>query len=196
MTLGALTVRPAVPADAEAYTHCYIECLAETYAHIMPPAFAQIRRDRFAQEATETREELVEMEQALAADRVPKRSHWLATDGDQVVGIVSAGPGVAAWEREHFTNPEPPVELNLDHIYTRRSTHGTGLGQVLLDLALADPHDPGRQRGAWLWILRQNPRAEAFYRRNGFVEEGLEVSCGASWFHAPMFRMWRPEPAA
>lgn len=187
------TIRPAVPDDAEAYTFCYIESLTETYAHIMPPQFAQIRRDRFEREADETRTELVEMQEALAQNRVPKRSHWVAFMADELVGVVSSGPGVAEWERTHFSNPEPPVEINLDHIYTRAASHGTGLGQALLETALDDPERPGRMRGAWLWILRENPRAEAFYRRNGFVEEELEVSCGASWFHRPMFRMWRPE---
>ena len=142
----------------------------------------------------DTRDELEQMQADLTAGRTPQRTHWVGLVGGEVVGIVSAGEGVAEWERAHFDNPEPPVSFNLDHIYTRRSSHGTGLGQTLLETALQDPHHPGRMRGAWLWILRENPRAEAFYRRNGFLDDELEVSCGASWFHRPMFRMWRPEP--
>ena len=46
-------------------------------------------------------------------------------------------------------------------------------------------------RDAHLWILRNNPRAEAFYRKHGFVDDGTEVSCGPMWFHRRMFRMHR-----
>ena len=187
-------IRLAVPDDARAYTHCYVESLAETYAHIMPPEFAQSRRERLQRDAADTRDELEQMQADLTAGRTPQRTHWVGLVDGEVAGIVSAGEGVAEWERAHFDNPEPPVSFNLDHIYTRRSSHGTGLGQTLLETALQDPHHPGRMRGAWLWILRENPRAEAFYRRNGFLDDELEVSCGASWFHRPMFRMWRPEP--
>ncbi|MGO4958247.1 N-acetyltransferase family protein [Luteococcus sp. Sow4_B9] len=188
-------VRLATPADAPFMVQCHIECLAETYAQIMPPAFAQERRDHFRREHDELLGELTEMRDAMAHGRTPIRTHWLATAtrGDlagEVVGVVASGAGIAPWEREHYSNPEPLVEWNLDHLYTRASQHGRGLGQLLLDTALADPAGGGR--AAWLWILRNNPRAEAFYRRNGFSPDGLEVSCGPSWFDRPMFRMWRP----
>lgn len=206
---GGHVVRLATPDDARAYTHCYVESLAETYAHIMPPAFAEHRRETFEREAAATHDELVAMHRALDEGREPGRTHWVGLDdGGEVAGIVSAGPGVPSWEAQFYSNPEPPVRFNLDHLYTLRSTHGSGLGQQLMDTALAMPEPTGddaararsvqpgstRGRGAWLWILRRNPRAEAFYRRNGFVPDGLEVRCGASWFHAPMFRMWRPDP--
>lgn len=185
-------IRPAVPGDAEAYARCHVECLAETYEHLMPPEFAASRRsgEGFARQVAETRDELDEMAAALASGREPERRHWVALDGDEVVGVVSSGKGVAAWERTHYDNPAPAVPFNLDHLYTRRATHGTGLGQALLDVALADPAT-GRGRDAWLWILFGNPRAEAFYRRNGFVPDGLQVTCGAAWFGRPMFRMVR-----
>ncbi|WP_420176134.1 GNAT family N-acetyltransferase [Luteococcus sp. OSA5] len=188
-------IRPATPEDAPFMVQCHIECLAETYAHIMPPAFAQMRRDRFRQEVQETLDELLEMQQALTAGRAPIRSHWLAVADDgplagEVLGAVASGEGMAPWERVYFSNPEPPVSFNLDHLYTRAVAHGSGMGQALLDVALAAPSGGGR--AAWLWILRDNPRAEAFYRRNGFVPDGLEVGCGPSWFDRPMFRMWRP----
>lgn len=187
-------VRLATPDDAEAYAHCYVESLAETYAHIMPPAFAQTRRDTIADEVAATRAELEQMTAALGRGELPRRTHWVGVVDDEVVGIVSAGPDISEWEQRFYTNPEPPIDWNLDHLYTRRSTHGSGLGQALFDVALASAEFPDG-RGCWLWVLRNNPRAEAFYRRNGLVPDGLEVNCGDSWFGAPMFRMWRPDPA-
>lgn len=186
---GPYEVRLATADDAAGYAECYVECLAETYDHIMPPEFAQSRREKLPQLAEEFRVEFAEMTDDLAAGREPHRTHWVALDRDAVVGIVSSGRGVAEWEQRFYDNPPAPVDFNLDHIYTRSLTHGTGLGQRLLDLAVPE------RRGAWLWILRNNPRAEAFYVRNGFSEEGLEVNCGPAWFGRPMFRMWRPDPS-
>ena len=80
--------------------------------------------------------------------------------------------------------PECSVDLQLHHIYTLDRSHGTGLGQSLLELAIGS-HD------AYLWILRGNPRAERFYHRNGFIADGAEISCGPTWFYRPMFRMVR-----
>lgn len=198
--MNEATIRPATVADAPYMTQCHIECLAETYAHIMPPAFAQQRRDHFRAEVDELVAELVEAEQALDQGREPVRRHWLAELDGEVVAVAASGPGVAPWEREHFSNPEPPVGFNLDHLYSRAHTHGSGLGARLLATALRHPVTGG-QRAAWLWIMRENPRAEAFYRRHGFVDDDLdgrlpgplEVDCGPTWFHRPMFRMWRPE---
>ena len=43
--------------------------------------------------------------------------------------------------------------------------YGSGAGQALLDAAI------GRS-AASLWILQDNPRARAFYERNGFRSDG------------------------
>jgi RimJ/RimL family protein N-acetyltransferase len=40
------------------------------------------------------------------------------------------------------------------------------VGQQLLDAALR------REQPAELWVFRDNPRARAFYQRNGFVPDG------------------------
>ena len=67
-----------------------------------------------------------------------------------------------------------------------KATHGSGLGQRLLDTAIG-------ARAAYLWILNENPRAERFYVRNGFEPDGTSMLCGPSWHFRPMFRMHRPE---
>jgi len=60
-------------------------------------------------------------------------------------------------------------------IYVSAAHYGTGVGQALLDEALGD--DP-----AMLWVAKENPRATAFYLRNGFRFDGTEQTDP----HAPM----------
>lgn len=55
--------------------------------------------------------------------------------------------------------------LELEGIYVLAAAHGSGAGQALLDASLGD-------RPAFLWVAEHNPRAEAFYRRNGFRRDG------------------------
>jgi hypothetical protein len=44
--------------------------------------------------------------------------------------------------------------------------HGTGAGSALLE-AVVDPEE-----SAALWVADPNPRAQAFYRKHGFVADG------------------------
>lgn len=53
-------------------------------------------------------------------------------------------------------------------LYVEQASHGSGAGQALLDAVL--PRHP-----AFLWVARDNPRARAFYRRNGFQADGTEL---------------------
>ncbi len=56
--------------------------------------------------------------------------------------------------------------MELYAIYVRASWHGTGVGQALLDATIGD-------LACSVWVLENNPRAHAFYARNGFVADGL-----------------------
>ena len=83
---------------------------------------------------------------------------WVAELEGRIVGFASTGP-----PRE-----QPPVsDLELGSIYLLAAHHGSGLGQELLDVALGG-------RGASLWVLDDNPRAHAFYARNGFSPDGAD----------------------
>lgn len=179
-------LRPATLDDAEAYVSCHVECLAETYAAIMPPAFAEQRRAAVAQTVAETRAAWVAWSEE---DEAQRTRAWIALDADgEAVGVARSGPGPQPWEVD-MGAPTTEVGFELHHIYTRRRTHGTGLGQALLERAVG-------QHDAYLWILHGNPRAASFYRRNGFSADGAEMSCGPSWFHRPMFRMTRLRPGS
>jgi GNAT superfamily N-acetyltransferase len=172
-------IRPARPHDAEDWVETYLDALAATYAELMPPEFVVRQRARAA--------ELVERCRAVFAAQSadPEASHraWCAEDAAGPVGIVEVRLGPAAWEAERGFPPARP-RRQLSRLYTLPRAHGTGLGQALLDTAIGT--EP-----AYLWIMAGNLRAEAFYRRNRFVPDGLAASTGPAWFHRPTFRMHR-----
>jgi GNAT superfamily N-acetyltransferase len=83
---------------------------------------------------------------------------WVAELDGEIVGFASTAP----------SRDKPPVaNLELGTIYVLAAHHGSGLGQALLDAAVGD-------RRASLWVLSDNPRARAFYTRNGFLPDGAE----------------------
>jgi ribosomal protein S18 acetylase RimI-like enzyme len=77
-------------------------------------------------------------------------------DGE-LVGIAMSGPPLdapAAWARQLYV------------LYVNAADHGTGAGPALLE-AVVDPEE-----SAALWVADPNPRAQAFYRKHGFVADG------------------------
>ena len=103
-----------------------------------------------------------------------RRAHWRAQlskpPPDQVTRIAVAGGAVlglaVAGPPQDGHDPEPEWELQA--IYTRQDRYGTGVGQGLLEATLGE-------RPAQVWVLRDNSRAVAFYRRNGFRPDGSEI---------------------
>lgn len=51
-------------------------------------------------------------------------------------------------------------------LYVLNEHHGSGAGAALLDAVI------DASGGAALWVGDPNPRAQAFYRKNGFVADG------------------------
>ncbi len=165
-TRTQFSIRTATVDDAEAYARTHVAALHETYANIMPREF----HDHYDADLPN-----IISRRRAALSRDDGVTGWIAFDGrGRAVGIASSGPG--------RDDDRPDFELH--HIYTLASTHGCGLGQQLLDAAIGDSL-------AYLWILNDNPRAERFYVRNGFVPDGTTALCGPVWHSRPMFRMHR-----
>lgn len=136
------TVRPSAPADAAGIAAVHVASWREAYAHLLSQAFL----DGIDLDAR------TRMWQGIL-DRDPSRVHVADVDGTVV--------GFSAVRRPD----DGPRELELALIYLLAAHHGSGLGQALLDAAIGDAP-------AFVWVAEDNPRARAFYARNGFRPDG------------------------
>lgn len=99
----------------------------------------------------------------------------VARDGADgpIVGFISVGPA-------RDEDPVTPYELRAINIVSE--VYGTGLADELVQRALG-------ARAAYLWVVQNNHRAQAFYRRHGFVDDGGRSMHEAT--EAPEIRMSR-----
>ncbi|PRA13984.1 GNAT family N-acetyltransferase [Arthrobacter sp. MYb211] len=140
------TLRAPEPADVETLAQLHTRCWKQSYANQLPA-------DYFTPEQLESRRTLWGR---LLADQNPALRRVVAESQGELVGFALAGPGLDGEDR-----------LQLYSLYLLAQCHGSGIGQGLLDAVLGD--EP-----AVLWVARGNPRATAFYRRNGFAFDGAE----------------------
>ncbi|MFH5879650.1 GNAT family N-acetyltransferase [Arthrobacter sp. NA-172] len=161
------TLRPATVDDVDPLTRMHLAAWRESYGHLLPPSF-------FAEhEATID----ARIERHRAAVSAGSYNPMLAQDAEgALVGIACAGQA-----RED----DRPCELELQMIYTLRRVHGMGVGQALVDAVIGTA-------AAYLWVLEDNPRAQAFYRRNGFRADGTRQLLPPDWHQLPEIRMVRP----
>ena len=145
---SSVTVRPARVEDVAAMARVLVRSWQETYRGLMPdhvlddPGFVEAR-ERFWTAAL--------VDERYRANRVA-----VAERDGVVIGVAMAGPP----ERQE------PWGQHLYVLYVLADAHGSGAGAALLD-AVVDPNE-----SAALWVADPNPRAQAFYRKHGFVADG------------------------
>ncbi|WP_119869443.1 GNAT family N-acetyltransferase [Frondihabitans sp. 762G35] len=142
--MGHTLVRPARAADAAGIAAVHVQAWREAYAHLLPGDFLASLDVQRRESGWAT----------IIADGVTEV--FVALDGTRIIGWASAGPGR---DRDAVRTRE------LEGIYVVASAYGSGAGQQLLDAAVGNA-------AAYLWMAADNPRAEAFYRRNGFERDG------------------------
>lgn len=146
-----ITIRPARPEDAEGIAFVHATSWRETYGRFVE------NPDTNPWFAVEPR---IGMWRTNLADAL--FSTVVAVADERIVGF-------AAVQETPDDDAVRPEELTM--IYVLAAAHGTGAGQELLDAVLGE-------RPASLWVAADNPRARAFYRRNGFVADGAQSSFG------------------
>jgi GNAT superfamily N-acetyltransferase len=142
-------IRPVTADDAPALGAVHMACWREAYVHHLSADFLA----RATPESSATRWA------STLASLTPDHRLLVAEAGNELLGFAMSGPA---------RGDEPPRDRELFAIYVRAVAHGTGIAQALLDGVL------GREP-AFLWVLDRNPRATAFYARNGFIDDGATM---------------------
>lgn len=157
-----ITVRPAVPDDADAIVDIRNTSWREAYAHLLSAEFLA----NLVDDTERFRDGIARAVRSVTV---------VAELDGEVVGYAYAGP--------RPDNEDVPRDWGLFHIYQHARAHGSGTGQALLDAAVGD-------RPAYLWTAEDNPRALAFYRRNGFTPDGTR-KIEHDWENMAAIRMVR-----
>jgi ribosomal protein S18 acetylase RimI-like enzyme len=133
--------------DAEAIASVHVHGWRDTYAHLLPERF-------YDDDAYRRR---VRMWTSIIDDQHPDNTARVAEIDGTIVGFAMAGPS---------QDDDAVRAVELYAIYVETEHHGSGAAQALLDAVLGDGP-------AQLWVVADNARAQAFYRRNGFVADGV-----------------------
>lgn len=141
-------VRRAEPADAPTMARVHVDTWRETYRGLMSDAVLDDPallswRERF-------------WTAALTDPKYNQNTAAIASYEGTLIGIAMSGPSLH--------DADEPQQLYLLYAYT--AFHGSGVGTALLNAVI------DRTAPAALWVAEPNPRAQAFYRKNGFFTDG------------------------
>jgi GNAT superfamily N-acetyltransferase len=147
MSLPAgVTIRRAVPADAEALSELHVDCWDEAYTGLVPQEILAERRMRF-QERIDCWRGALERGEVV----------WLAVRDGDLIGF----SGAQAADHADFAGL-----LELRVLYVRAAWWGTSVGHELFRRAVGDA-------ASYLCVLEGNARAIRFYERQGYREEAI-----------------------
>ena len=124
-------------------------------------------------------------------DEASRAVRWRQTivEGITDVYVAVADGEIVGWATgSDGRDEDAPMKRELEGIYLLETSYGSGAGQRLLDAAISDAP-------AYLWMLNDNPRAEAFYRRNFFKRDGAERHKLMAGHPVHIVRMVRQERA-
>jgi GNAT superfamily N-acetyltransferase len=148
-----VTLRRAVPDDAQAISRVQIATWRSAYQGIVPQTYLD------SMDAPETLARRI-ANWEMAADN-PNVFFYVAEDTDgRVIGFASGGkcrnqqPEFAAYDGELYA------------IYLLAQYHGQGIGRKLVNITVQDLRQAGYQT-MLIWVLRDNLPSRAFYERIG-----------------------------
>ncbi|WP_447637737.1 N-acetyltransferase family protein [Flavobacterium microcysteis] len=93
----------------------------------------------------------------------PNSEFYFALEEDTVIGYLKLNFG------ESQTELKDDKALEIERIYVLKEFHGKKVGQLLYDKAIQVANQT-KADYVWLGVWEENPRAIAFYKKNGFVE--------------------------
>ncbi|TQL64078.1 GNAT family N-acetyltransferase [Rarobacter faecitabidus] len=145
-------IRRAKPADAGDIARVQVDAWRETYAGVLPaPILADL--------------DVVSRAEKWAQDIESTEIHtWVATARDLgIVGFASLGPSQDA--------DVTRTTQELYAIYLVPDAWGKGIARGLMKTVFEEVPDGA---DLTLWVIADNARALQFYRRHGFLDDGVE----------------------
>ena len=140
-------IRPARPADAGPLALCHLACWREAYTGMVGP-------DRLSPALAAVDQRTARWRRILAGEH----GTLVAEQDGDIVGFASVGPG---------RDEDLDLGSELYALYVRQAHWGRGVGHRLITAAVGD-------EDGFLWVLRDNARARAFYARHGYRPDGTE----------------------
>ncbi|MDX2274712.1 MAG: GNAT family N-acetyltransferase [Hyphomonadaceae bacterium] len=150
--MSEILYRDATRADAAEIAAFASRTFCETFAHLYPP------EDLSAFLAKKYGEEI----QAREIETPPNRYRLALQDGRLVGYCMMGGLDIEVDE---------PSALELHRLYVDSEVKGAGVAQALMRDCLAWAHEKGAS-ALYLSVWEDNARAQAFYKRQGFVHVG------------------------
>jgi diamine N-acetyltransferase len=154
---SAATIRPAVPGDATRLATFTRAVFAETYGAAIP---SDMLTRYFDQQVTPA---------ALAHDMTDAHATTLIASND---GAICA-TGRIAWQAQPSCVTYPDA-MALSRFYVAAAQRGSGLAAALLAACEHSAISLGATH-MWLCAWEHNPRALAFYQRNGYAIVGTAI---------------------
>lgn len=93
----------------------------------------------------------------------PNSKFFFAKLEEEIIGYLKLNLG------DSQTELKDSKSLEIERIYVLNAFHGKKVGQILYEKALEVAQETNSDY-VWLGVWEENPRAIAFYKKNGFVE--------------------------
>ncbi len=148
------TIRVAAPSDAAQLAAFAERTFRDTFAADNTPSDMELHCAQSYSEALQR----AELEN-------PEVTTLFCEDGERLAGIV---------QLHSIAGSDGGLEPEIRRFYVDTPWHGTGMARQLMEHAIGLAELAAARR-VWLGVWEQNPRAIAFYRKCGFVEDGTAV---------------------
>lgn len=150
--ISSLRVRPPQPGEAADLAHVHVTTWKQAYQGQLPERF-------FNDHALVDR---IQMWSGVVADEEHRSRARVAELGGVIIGIALAGEP---------RDEDVTTDTELLMLYLLAEHYGSGAADALL-------HDLLGEDSASLWVFKDNARAQAFYRKHGFIPDGAEKDLG------------------
>lgn len=152
---GQFVIRPFREGDAAEVAALHLQVWRDTYAGMCSQDYLDAMQLQPRIAGWEAR--IAAGADAVGPDGIVRRARLAVhAPTGRFAGFCTVGSG---------RDEQRPVEQELTSLNVLAQFHGTGVARQLVEQTLGEA-------AAYLWVVRENTRAQAFYRKLGFVVDG------------------------